>query len=48
MIGEIQEAAGHLNRLVGDLLDVTWLESGQVKPVMETSSRSLRSQSEPW
>ena len=31
MIGEIQEAAARLNRLVGNLLDVTRLESGHVR-----------------
>lgn len=31
MVGEIQEAAGRLNRLVGNLLSMTRLESGHVK-----------------
>ena len=31
MIGEIQEASARLNRLVGNLLDVTRLESGHVQ-----------------
>ena len=32
MIGEIQEATERLNRLVGNVLDATRLESGHVKP----------------
>jgi two-component system sensor histidine kinase KdpD len=32
MIGEIQEATQRLNRLVGNVLDVTRLETGHVKP----------------
>jgi two-component system sensor histidine kinase KdpD len=35
MIAEIQEAAARLNRLVGNLLDVTRLESGHVQPRLE-------------
>ena len=35
MIGEIQEAAARLNRLVGNLLDVTRLESGHVQARLE-------------
>jgi len=35
MIGEIQEAAMRLNRLVGNLLDVTRLESGHVQSKLE-------------
>jgi two-component system sensor histidine kinase KdpD len=35
MIGEIQEAAARLNRLVGNLLDVTRLESGHVQAKLE-------------
>jgi two-component system, OmpR family, sensor histidine kinase KdpD len=35
MIGEIQEAVARLNRLVGNLLDVTRLESGRVQPKLE-------------
>jgi two-component system sensor histidine kinase KdpD len=35
MVGEIQEAAARLNRLVGNLLDVTRLESGHVQAKME-------------
>jgi two-component system sensor histidine kinase KdpD len=35
MVGEIQEASGRLNRLVGNLLDVTRLESGHVKSKLE-------------
>lgn len=51
MIGEIQEAATRLNRLVGNLLDVTRLESGHVQAklewhdlgdVIQTTVRSLR------
>jgi two-component system, OmpR family, sensor histidine kinase KdpD len=35
MIGEIQEAAKRLNRLVSNLLDMTRLESGHVKPKVD-------------
>jgi two-component system sensor histidine kinase KdpD len=51
MIGEIQEAAMRLNRLVGNLLDVTRLESGHVQTklewhdigdVVQTTVRSLQ------
>ena len=35
MIAEIQEAAARLNRLVGNLLDVTRLESGHVRARLE-------------
>ena len=35
MVGEIQEAATRLNRLVGNLLDMTRLESGHVKPKLD-------------
>ena len=35
MVGEIQEAAARLNRLVGNLLDMTRLESGHVKPKLD-------------
>ena len=35
MVGEIQEAAARLNRLVGNLLDVTRLESGHVQAKLE-------------
>ena len=35
MVGEIQEAAARLNRLVGNLLDVTRLESGHVRAKLE-------------
>ncbi len=35
MIGEIQEATARLNRLVGNLLDVTRLESGHVQARLE-------------
>lgn len=35
MVGEIQEAATRLNRLVGNLLDVTRLESGRVQAKLE-------------
>lgn len=35
MVGEIQEASTRLNRLVGNLLDVTRLESGHVKSKLE-------------
>ena len=50
MIAEIQEAAARLNRLVGNLLDVTRLESGHVQARLEwcdvgdlvgTTARSL-------
>lgn len=34
MVGEIQEATGRLNRLVGNFLEVSHLESGTVKPNM--------------
>ncbi len=34
-LGEISEAAERLNRLVGNLLDITRLESGHVKPKMD-------------
>jgi two-component system sensor histidine kinase KdpD len=37
MIGEIQEAATRLNRLVGNLLDVTRLESGHVLAKLDWS-----------
>ncbi len=37
MIGEIQEASGRLNRLVGNLLDVTRLESGHVRAKLDWS-----------
>ncbi|MDR3458962.1 MAG: sensor histidine kinase KdpD [Verrucomicrobiae bacterium] len=51
MVAEIQEAAGRLNRLVGNLLDVTRLDSGHVRPKLDwadvgdlisTTLRSLR------
>jgi two-component system sensor histidine kinase KdpD len=51
MVGEIQEAAARLNRLVGNLLDVTRLESGHVQAklewhdsgdVVQTTVRSLQ------
>jgi two-component system sensor histidine kinase KdpD len=51
MVGEIQEAAARLNRLVGNLLDVTRLESGHVQAklewhdigdVIQTTVRSLQ------
>ena len=35
MLGEIQEAARRLNRLVGNLLDVTRLESGHLQPKLD-------------
>jgi two-component system sensor histidine kinase KdpD len=35
LTGEIQESAARLNRLVGNLLDMTRLESGAVKPRLE-------------
>jgi two-component system sensor histidine kinase KdpD len=35
LAGEIQESAMRLNRLVGNLLDMTRLESGKVKPRLE-------------
>jgi len=35
MVGEIQEAAGRLNRLVGNLLNMTRLEAGYVKPKLD-------------
>jgi two-component system sensor histidine kinase KdpD len=35
LAAEIQESAARLNRLVGNLLDMTRLESGKVKPRME-------------
>ena len=35
MAGEIQEAAGRLNRLVGNLLNITRLESGHVKAKLD-------------
>jgi two-component system sensor histidine kinase KdpD len=35
MVAEIQEASGRLNRLVGNLLDVTRLESGHVRPNLD-------------
>jgi len=35
MITEVQEAAKRLNRLVGEVLDTTRLESGHVKPKIE-------------
>lgn len=35
MVGEIQEASNRLNRLVGNLLDVTRLESGHVQAKLE-------------
>jgi two-component system sensor histidine kinase KdpD len=35
MVGEIQEAARRLNRLVGNLLSMTRLESGHVKPNLD-------------
>ena len=51
MIAEIQEASARLNRLVGNLLDVTRLDSGHVRPkldwcdvgdLVQTTVRSLR------
>ena len=35
MVAEIQEATGRLNRLVGNLLDVTRLHSGHVRPKLD-------------
>ena len=35
MVAEIQEASARLNRLVGNLLDVTRLESGHVRPNLD-------------
>jgi two-component system sensor histidine kinase KdpD len=35
MVGEIQEASQRLNRLVGNLLNMTRLESGHVKPKLD-------------
>jgi two-component system sensor histidine kinase KdpD len=35
LIGEIQEANARLNRVVGNLLDVARLESGQVRPRLD-------------
>jgi two-component system sensor histidine kinase KdpD len=35
LIGEIQEANARLNRIVGNLLDVARLESGQVRPRLD-------------
>jgi two-component system sensor histidine kinase KdpD len=35
MVEEIQEAAARLNRLVGNLLDVTRLDSGHVRPKLD-------------
>jgi two-component system, OmpR family, sensor histidine kinase KdpD len=35
MVGEIQEAAGRLNRLVGNLLNMTRLESGHVRAKLD-------------
>ena len=35
MLGEIQEAAWRLNRLVGNLLDIARLETGHVKPKLD-------------
>ncbi len=35
MLGEMQEAARRLNRLVGNLLDVTRLESGHLRPKLD-------------
>ncbi|HEV2693665.1 MAG TPA: sensor histidine kinase KdpD [Verrucomicrobiae bacterium] len=35
MVGEIQEASARLNRLVGNLLDVTRLDSGHVRPKLD-------------
>jgi two-component system, OmpR family, sensor histidine kinase KdpD len=51
MIAEIQEASARLNRLVGNLLDVTRLDSGHVRPkfdwcdvgdLVQTTVRSLQ------
>ncbi len=53
LIGEIQEANARLNRVVGNLLDVARLESGQVRPsldwhdardLVQTTLRELRSE----
>ena len=35
MVAEIQEAAGRLNRLVGNLLDITRLEAGRVRAKLD-------------
>lgn len=35
MLGEIKEAVARLNRLVGNILDITRVESGQMKPKMD-------------
>jgi two-component system sensor histidine kinase KdpD len=35
MVGEIQEAARRLNRLVGNLLDIARVETGHVKPKLD-------------
>ena len=35
MLSEIQEASARLNRIVGNLLDVTRLEAGQVRPHLD-------------
>ncbi len=35
LLGEIQEAATRLNRIVGNLLNMTRLESGHIKPKLE-------------
>jgi two-component system sensor histidine kinase KdpD len=35
LVGEIQEATGRLNRLVGNLLNMTRLEAGHVQPRLE-------------
>ena len=40
LIAEIQQSTARLNRLVGNLLDMTRLESGQVKPRLEWSDVS--------
>lgn len=51
MLAEIQEASARLNRLVGNLLDVTRLESGHVRPkfdwcdvgdLIQTTTRSIQ------
>ena len=51
MVAEIQEASARLNRLVGNLLDVTRLDSGHVRPkldwcdvgdLIQTTVRSLQ------
>ena len=53
MVAEIQEASARLNRLVGNLLDVTRLESGHVRPkldwcdvgdLVQTTVRSLENE----